>query len=209
MLNPDEARWLQKAVSKGAALRLEELYGFFSEAMQRWRQFHGSLPLSWVWVRGGVTFCEGFTVPEAAAAILAGCEDTRRVMIATAYLSWRRGEKTRVLANPYEPLIDFLHHGGVWWRPENGVLDIYDSFGQGGGIPGTYPITESTIRARALAALKETPPLERGIRQVSMTAAGLIRCPYCSRSFDPRSSKSWDGERHLTCGTYLKFVPDA
>lgn len=60
-------------------------------------------------------------------------------------------------------------------------------------------------RAREAAALakREAEVLQRGVLEAVLRPTGLVRCPHCRRSFDTKSAASWDGTKHLSCGTYL------
>ena len=46
----------------------------------------------------------------------------------------------------------------------------------------------------------------RGVMETSLYPDGWILCPHCGRSFSSESRQSWDGERHVTCGTYLRLL---
>jgi len=137
MLNEHEVVLLRKATSTGELRALDDLYVFFGEALDRWQKFHGSLPPNWNWIRGWIKIAAEFNMPEQAVRIVSGCPQGRRADVAKAYLAWNRNEHTRDVPNPYESLIFFLHHGGTWSRPENGILDISDALGQKWGIPAT------------------------------------------------------------------------
>ena len=36
-------------------------------------------------------------------------------------------------------------------------------------------------------------------------ASGAIKCPRCNKTFKPTNSRSWDGEKHLSCGQMLNI----
>lgn len=63
----------------------------------------------------------------------------------------------------------------------------------------------------------ETPPLSdsdaaavsRGFLSATLHPDGDVRCPHCERVFSTRSTASWDGFRHKTCGTFLRLIPHA
>lgn len=134
MLSKNEEKWLLTMVSTGPMLPLDALHAYFAEALARWKQFHGCLPSSWPPVLGWTRIAGELEMPGRAMAILLACPPERRPQIARAYLAWNRHVSTRDHANPYEPLLSFLHHGGTWSRVENGILDIYDCLGQKYGI---------------------------------------------------------------------------
>lgn len=47
------------------------------------------------------------------------------------------------------------------------------------------------------------------VRDVTVGASGITRCAHCGVSFDT-NSRSWDGEKHSSCGKYLRLqrAPD-
>jgi hypothetical protein len=49
--------------------------------------------------------------------------------------------------------------------------------------------------------------LQVGELDARMNSKGYVFCPFCHKTFSPRSSSSWDGSRHLTCGVRLRLVP--
>jgi len=55
-------------------------------------------------------------------------------------------------------------------------------------------------------AQEDTLAVQRGILEASVGANGWVTCPYCSRSFATYSKMSWDGERHVTCRTFLRLI---
>ena len=62
-------------------------------------------------------------------------DDGSRVRSVTwAYLFWASSPTTRDLPNPYEPLLEFLHHGGTF-STEDIFLDICSASGDRCGIP--------------------------------------------------------------------------
>ncbi|QYF92528.1 hypothetical protein KY495_17520 [Massilia sp. PAMC28688] len=64
-------------------------------------------------------------------------------------------------------------------------------------------IRKANDQAEAKRTLQDAEALSRGTLSASVGDGGLVRCPYCRRSFDVRSNMSWNGKRHKTCGTYL------
>ena len=50
--------------------------------------------------------------------------------------------------------------------------------------------------------------LARGVMDASLYPDGWVLCPHCSLSFNS-NARMWDGEKHVTCGTYLRLVPRA
>ncbi|WP_339409676.1 hypothetical protein [Pseudomonas sp. EA_35y_Pfl2_R5] len=93
---------------------------------------------------------------------------------------------------------------------------------QGGGL--VYRGGELQVEAfeqlqetpTSLAALKERALLIhrqrlgettlRAVKDAHVTDSGSCRCPHCGRSFVINSLRSWDGEKHRTCGGYLRLV---
>jgi len=49
--------------------------------------------------------------------------------------------------------------------------------------------------------------LARGRMEASLDPDGWVLCPHCNYSFSSKARMSWDGERHVTCGTYLRLLP--
>lgn len=134
MLSTSEEEWLKTMASTGALLPVDALHEFFEESLSRWEQFKGTRPPNWSAVFGWIRIAYEFEMPDDAKTILGMCPLERRPEVARAYLAWSRHESTQGHANPYEPLLSFFHHGGIWTRPENGILDIYDGFGGKCGI---------------------------------------------------------------------------
>jgi hypothetical protein len=62
-------------------------------------------------------------------------------------------------------------------------------------------------REAAALAKREEEALRRGVLDADLRPNELARCPFCGRSFDTKSRLSWDGMRHLSCGTYLSLMP--
>jgi hypothetical protein len=60
-------------------------------------------------------------------------------------------------------------------------------------------------REAAALAKREAEVLARGVLEATLRPSGLARCPFCKRSFDTNSAMSWNGTRHLSCGTYLSL----
>ena len=47
----------------------------------------------------------------------------------------------------------------------------------------------------------------RGVMEASLYPDAWVLCPHCGYSFNSKARMSWDGERHVTCGTYLQLLP--
>ena len=47
----------------------------------------------------------------------------------------------------------------------------------------------------------------RGVMEAPLYPDGWARCPHCGYSFNSKARMSWDGEKHITCGTYLRLLP--
>jgi hypothetical protein len=56
-------------------------------------------------------------------------------------------------------------------------------------------------------ARRDTEALARGVVDAPIYPDGWVHCPYCDRSFNTTARVSWNGEKHMTCGTFLRLVP--
>jgi hypothetical protein len=54
---------------------------------------------------------------------------------------------------------------------------------------------------------RDAQALARGVMEALLYPDGWVLCPHCSRSFNSNARMSWDGEKHVTCGTYLRLLP--
>lgn len=52
----------------------------------------------------------------------------------------------------------------------------------------------------------EREALARGVMEASLYPDGWVLCPHCGRSFNTQARMSWDGKKHVTCGTYLRLI---
>ena len=49
----------------------------------------------------------------------------------------------------------------------------------------------------------------RGVMEAPLYPDGWVRCPHCGYSFNSKARMSWDGEKHVSCGTYLRLLPSS
>lgn len=56
---------------------------------------------------------------------------------------------------------------------------------------------------REARARRDAEAVTRGGMDAPLYPDGWVHCPYCNCSFGPLS---WDGEKHKTCGTFLRLV---
>ena len=58
-------------------------------------------------------------------------------------------------------------------------------------------------------ARRDGEALARGVMEASLYEDGWVLCPHCGYSFNSTAGMSWDGEKHVTCGTYLRLLPSS
>lgn len=75
--------------------------------------------------------------------------------------------------------------------------------------PGVFGFSIDLIRgAEILRRLYLKLTKGQHILTAKCRSDGWTCCPKCSVRFTTHNSASWDGHRHITCGTYLKFIPE-
>jgi len=55
-------------------------------------------------------------------------------------------------------------------------------------------------------ARRDQEALGRGVMEALLHPDGWVLCPHCGHSFNSQARMSWDGEKHVTCGTYLRLL---
>ena len=58
-------------------------------------------------------------------------------------------------------------------------------------------------------ARRDGEALAGGVMEASLYPDGWVLCPHCGYSFNSKAGMSWDGEKHVTCGTYLRMLPSS
>lgn len=49
---------------------------------------------------------------------------------------------------------------------------------------------------------------QKGELKADMRADGYVLCPFCGWMFSSKSSSSWDGLKHISCGVRLRLVAE-
>ena len=66
----------------------------------------------------------------------------------------------------------------------------------------------SALQERSLALLRDSRKdwNLHEVLAIQVGGDGIVRCPHCEKSFHISSARSWDGERHLSCGMHLQLI---
>jgi hypothetical protein len=113
---------------------LEKLYHAALEGLSRWCQAQERIepPLRFPPSMFGAE--DRFELAADLRALLPADDGSRARSVTWAYLFWWSSPTTRDLPNPYEPLLEFLHHGGTF-STEDIFLEICSASGDRCGIP--------------------------------------------------------------------------
>ncbi|WP_127526391.1 hypothetical protein [Budvicia aquatica] len=139
-ITAEEQTQLTRLTQKGEGLLCDRLIIFMAEALERWEQFIGERPKQFSFVLMGynpppkVEFAKGGEISN----LLTQIPSDRERRIFHSYLIWHRHPLLSSYLNPFEPIINLIHHQGTWERPENHILPIIDYTGHYGAIYPNY-----------------------------------------------------------------------
>ena len=79
----------------------------------------------------------------------------------------------------------------------------------GEGFTTTWPdeFAEAMDKVDAERRARDIEARSRGTMAAMTRPDGWTKCPYCKMIFSTRSRESFDGARHISCGTYLDIIP--
>ena len=117
--------------------RLERLCQAAHEALSRWRIAREQLQVSFGFPPRVSSVVPDFTLPADLLALAPQEDSSQRRVVTLLFLSWATCPITSAVANPHEPLMELVHHGGSF-SIEHGFLDLYAADGERCGIPYAY-----------------------------------------------------------------------
>ena len=92
-------------------------------------------------------------------------------------------------------------HGGLVFRGGELQSEAYEQLNE-----ESTPLAALKERALLIRRQRLAETALRSVKDASVTEDGFCRCTHCGTSFSISSSRSWDGEKHRTCGGYLSLV---
>ena len=116
---------------------LDQLCRSAQEALCRWRTAREQLQVSFGFPPRVSSIAPDFTLSPDLLALASQVENSQRQTVTLLFLSWAACPITTTVANPHEPLMELVHHGGSF-SIEHGFLDLYAANGERCGIPYAY-----------------------------------------------------------------------
>ena len=124
---------LERALRPSEPERIRELAELFPESGRRFAVVAGEGRITPVRMMYGWVPNPDIEIPDDFQSLLASLETSHR-RIAEAFVRWELDPDLPSFLNPYEPLLQFFQKGGYWNRFDNGVLKIFDAWGDWVGI---------------------------------------------------------------------------
>jgi hypothetical protein len=127
----------QLKAASGEPWDFEQLYPLVWESLSRWRAARDQFKVAFCFPPDIRAIVPDFRLSSELAAIAPADDSSRLRTIAIGFLSWATCSITSEVANPYEPLLYFVYHGGKF-STEHGFLDVHTPDGKRCGIPYAF-----------------------------------------------------------------------